>query len=61
MEVLIYLVPIALGLGLLGLGAFLWALQTGQYEDLEGAAWRALMDDDVTPDTGRRNESVTRR
>jgi cbb3-type cytochrome oxidase maturation protein len=46
MEVLIYLVPIALGLGLLGLGAFLWALNTGQYDDLEGAAWRALMDDD---------------
>ncbi len=46
MEVLIYLVPIALGLGLLGLGAFLWALKTGQYDDLEGAAWRALMDDD---------------
>ena len=47
MEVLIYLVPIALGLGLLGLGAFLWALKTGQYDDLEGAAWRALMDDDA--------------
>jgi cbb3-type cytochrome oxidase maturation protein len=46
MEVLIYLVPIALGLGLLGLGAFMWALNTGQYDDLEGAAWRALMDDD---------------
>jgi cbb3-type cytochrome oxidase maturation protein len=46
MEVLIYLVPIALGLGLIGLGAFLWALKTGQYDDLEGAAWRALMDDD---------------
>jgi cbb3-type cytochrome oxidase maturation protein len=46
MEVLIYLVPIALGLGLLGLAAFLWALKTGQYDDLEGAAWRALMDDD---------------
>ena len=46
MEVLIYLVPVALALGLLGLGAFLWALKTGQYDDLEGAAWRALMDDD---------------
>jgi cbb3-type cytochrome oxidase maturation protein len=53
MEVLIYLVPIALVLGLLGLGAFLWALNTGQYEDLEGAAWRALMDDDA-PGDGRR-------
>jgi cbb3-type cytochrome oxidase maturation protein len=55
MEVLIYLVPIALGLGLLGLGAFLWALKTGQYDDLEGAAWRALMDDDAP--AGRQPEA----
>ncbi len=47
MEVLIYLVPIALGLGLLGLAAFIWSLRSGQYDDLEGAAWRAIMDDDV--------------
>jgi len=46
MEVLAYLVPLALALGLLGLGAFLWSLNTGQYDDLEGAAWRAIMDDD---------------
>ena len=49
MEVLIYLVPIALALGLLGLGAFVWSLKTGQYDDLEGAAWRAIMDDDEPP------------
>jgi P-type Cu2+ transporter len=49
-EVLIYLVPLALGLGLAGLGAFLWSLQAGQYDDLEGAAWRAIMDDD-TPES----------
>lgn len=53
MEVLIYLVPLALGLGLLGLGAFLWSLKTGQYDDLEGAAWRALMDDDVQTEKGK--------
>jgi cbb3-type cytochrome oxidase maturation protein len=47
MEVLVYLVPLALALGLLGLGAFLWSLKTGQYEDLEGAAWRAIIDDDA--------------
>jgi cbb3-type cytochrome oxidase maturation protein len=47
MEVLAYLVPLALTLGLLGLGAFLWSLKTGQYDDLEGAAWRAIMDDDA--------------
>ncbi len=58
MEVLIYLVPIALGLGLLGLGAFLWALKTGQYDDLEGAAWRALMDDDSRPVSGRRRRDL---
>jgi cbb3-type cytochrome oxidase maturation protein len=52
-EVLIYLVPIALGLGLLGLGAFLWSLRTGQYDDLEGAAWRAIVDDDTSLDDGR--------
>ena len=46
MEVLIYLVPLALALGLLGLGAFLWSLRSGQYDDLDGAAWRAIMDDD---------------
>jgi cbb3-type cytochrome oxidase maturation protein len=50
MEVLVFLVPLALMLGLLGLGAFLWSLQTGQYDDLDGAAWRAIIDDDVSLD-----------
>jgi cbb3-type cytochrome oxidase maturation protein len=47
MNVLIYLVPLALGLGLIGLFAFLWALKRGQYNDLDGAALRILSDDDV--------------
>ena len=46
MEVMVILVPLALGLGLLGLIGFLWALKSGQYDDLEGAAWRAISDDD---------------
>lgn len=45
MTALIWLVPIALGLGGLGLAAFLWSLRTGQFEDLEGAGWRALDDE----------------
>jgi cbb3-type cytochrome oxidase maturation protein len=45
MDVLIYLIPIALFLGLLGLGAFLWSLKTGQFDDLDGAAERVLFDD----------------
>lgn len=40
------LIPIALGLGLAGLGAFFWAAKTGQFEDLEGAALRVLIDED---------------
>lgn len=47
MNVLIYLVPIALGLGLTGLAAFLWSLRSGQYEDLDGAALRVLGDEDL--------------
>lgn len=56
MDVLVFLVPLALGLGLIGLVAFLWALGNGQYEDLDGAAWRAIMDEDgaaTPPDDGR--------
>ena len=49
MEVLVYLVPLALALGLVGLGAFLWSLKTGQFDDMDGAAWRAIMDDDAAP------------
>lgn len=49
MEVLIYLVPLALGLGLVGLAAFMWALKSGQFEDLDGAAWRAIGDEDEAP------------
>ena len=46
MEVLVYLVPLALGLGALGLAGFLWSLKSGQFDDLDGAAWRAIADDD---------------
>lgn len=47
MNVLVILVPVALGLGLLGLAAFFWSVNAGQYEDLEGAAHRVLRDDDL--------------
>ncbi len=46
MTILLYLIPIALVLGGLGLAGFLWALKSGQYEDMEGAANRILFDDD---------------
>jgi len=45
MTILLFLIPVALVLGGLGLAAFLWALKSGQYDDLEGAASRILFDD----------------
>jgi cbb3-type cytochrome oxidase maturation protein len=46
MNVLVYLMPLALGLGGLGLAAFLWSMKNRQFEDLEGASWRILIDDE---------------
>jgi cbb3-type cytochrome oxidase maturation protein len=47
MNVLVFLVPAALALGLIGLVAFLWSMKSGQYDDLDGAALRVLEDDDL--------------
>ncbi|MDP1908041.1 MAG: cbb3-type cytochrome oxidase assembly protein CcoS [Hyphomicrobium sp.] len=53
MTSLAWLIPCALALGALALGAFLWAMQSGQFEDLEGAGWRAIQDDEgPEPDVG---------
>ncbi len=49
MNVLIYLVPLALLLGLSGLVGFMWTLKNGQYDDLDGDALRILRDDDIEP------------
>ncbi|WP_430471299.1 cbb3-type cytochrome oxidase assembly protein CcoS [Thalassospira lucentensis] len=57
MSNLLLLIPIALFLGLLGLGAFLWALKSGQFDDMEGAANRILFDDDdETPPNKKRDQ-----
>lgn len=47
MTILLFLVPVALLLGLTGLAAFIWSLRAGQYDDLDGAAVRVLFDDDI--------------
>lgn len=49
MTELLYLIAAALSLGLLALAAFLWALKSGQFDDLDGAAHRILFDDDDAP------------
>ena len=43
------LITLALLLGLAGLAAFFWAMRSGQFEDLDGAALRILIDDDDAP------------
>lgn len=43
---LAFLIPIALGMGVFGLAMFFWAMRNGQYEDLDGAAHRILIDED---------------
>jgi cbb3-type cytochrome oxidase maturation protein len=54
MTSLAWLIPVALLLGGLGLAGFLWALRNGQFEDLEGAGWRAL--DDRAPTASKKDE-----
>ncbi len=53
MNYLVVLIPIALAMSAVGLLAFLWSLRSGQYDDLDGAAERVLLDDeDEMPLTG---------
>ena len=49
MTSLLVMIPVALALGALGLGAFLWSLSNGQYEDLDGSAERILFDNEDRP------------
>jgi cbb3-type cytochrome oxidase maturation protein len=56
MTSLAWLIPAALFLGGLGLVAFVWSLRAAQYEDLDGAAWRAIADDEPgMPPAARQN------
>ena len=50
-----FLLPIALGLGLLGLAAFFWAARSGQFEDLDGAALRVLIEAEEGVGLGGKN------
>jgi cbb3-type cytochrome oxidase maturation protein len=49
MSQLLYLIPVSLVLGLIALAAFLWSQRNGQYEDLDGAAERILLDENDRP------------
>lgn len=46
MSSLVFLIPIAIAFGVVALGAFLWSMRSGQYEDMDGAGERILIDDE---------------
>jgi cbb3-type cytochrome oxidase maturation protein len=46
MDVIFLLIPITLGLAGLIIWALMWAVKSGQFDDLEGPAHQILMDDD---------------
>ncbi len=57
MDVIYWLIPVVIIIGLLMLGVLLWSIKSGQYEDMDGAAGRILMDDDdpLLPGSKRRS------
>lgn len=56
MEVIYGLLPGMLLLGIIGVAVFFWAVRNGQYDDMDGAANRVLMDDD---DDHKRTDGTT--
>lgn len=51
MSMLVFLIPVSMALGAIGLAAFLWSFKSGQYQDLDGAAQRVLFDDEDKPES----------
>lgn len=60
MNILVILIPVALGLGGAGLVLFFWAMRDGQFEDLEGAANRILIDEEDGTAEGNEGKMDTR-
>ena len=50
MNIIFLLAPFSVLLGLAAVGAFVWTLRSGQYDDIQGAAARILIDDETDPD-----------
>lgn len=57
MSILLFLIPITILLGFLGVMAFLWTIKTKQYDDLEGSANRILFDEDLKKKKKIKNEN----
>ena len=55
MTALLVLIPVSIGMGLIGLGAFIWAMRHQQFDDLEGNAWRVISPMETEDGKGRRD------
>ena len=60
MNILLLLGPFSVFLGLMAVGAFVWTLRTSQYDDIQGAAERILIDDDDSPDSSANGDAPVR-
>ena len=60
MEVIYGLLPGMLLLGIIGVGIFFWAVRSGQYDDMDGAANRVLMDDEPIVDKNLEGKPMNR-
>jgi cbb3-type cytochrome oxidase maturation protein len=60
MNQMLILLPLALGLGLIGLAGFLWAVRHGQFDDLDGDALRILIDDEKSAADGSKESGPPR-
>jgi len=60
MNILLLLGPFSVVLGLMAVGAFVWTLRASQYDDIQGAAERILIDDDDSPDSSSKGDAPVR-
>ncbi|MFV0491915.1 MAG: cbb3-type cytochrome oxidase assembly protein CcoS [Pseudorhodobacter sp.] len=56
---LLVLIPLSIGLGLIGLVSYIWALRNGQFDDPDGAAWRIMMSGNPPEPEGKSHEEPT--
>lgn len=60
MNILLLLGPFSVVLGLMAVGAFVWTLRASQYDDIQGAAERILIEDDDNPDSSAKGDAAVR-
>ncbi|MBL7664519.1 MAG: cbb3-type cytochrome oxidase assembly protein CcoS [Bacteriovoracaceae bacterium] len=58
MEILIILMPLALGMGALFVFLFLWAVKRGQYDDVETPKYRMLLDETIGPMDPKKGKEI---